>query len=206
MSETIEREIDPETGIGNWMPQDVIEEVEWIVNRLCLEGADNVKEIKSVLRVHLYGRQERAIADRDDLAFKIQGFLSNLEVDDESCITGLGPVSFKIADYILSTRASSSRAETGVPVAWLRNTKMAGEPEYGISEPFSEGAFAVYATPTSSHGELAEARRLALEEAATICDGLAEKIKAELPKESFANWPYIKAAAAIRALANMKEG
>lgn len=60
MSETFERTVDPKTGIGNWIPQDVIEEAEWIVNHLCLEDADNVKAIKSVLRVRLHGRQEDA--------------------------------------------------------------------------------------------------------------------------------------------------
>lgn len=51
--------IDPETGIGSWIPQDIVEEAEWIVERLCLSDANNLKEIKSVLRVHLHGRQSR---------------------------------------------------------------------------------------------------------------------------------------------------
>lgn len=48
--------------------------------------------------------------------------------------------------------------------------------------------------------KLSEARASAIEESAQICEGLAAKIKAESPDHPLANWPYIKAAAHIRAI------
>lgn len=52
------RKVDPKTGIGNWIPKDIVEEAEWIVNRLCLEERPNVQSIKSVIRVALHHRQK----------------------------------------------------------------------------------------------------------------------------------------------------
>jgi hypothetical protein len=104
----------------------------------------------------------------------------------------------------LSTRASSSRAETGEP-HWLvtfedgRTVKARANPGLGLSgDGFIIDVKYVPAAPASSQTELAEVRRLALEEAARV----AYRVCAETRHVTLGD----SAAAAIRALASMKEG
>lgn len=106
----------------------------------------------------------------------------------------------------LSARASSSRAETVEPEAWKTQRYERGmwvETNLHLDEPTETSDLVVmplYATP-SSQGELAEARKQALEEAIATINAIPVPSP---PGRFFAHNARISDA--IRAISNMKEG